>query len=101
MVSDMNHQKESAEFRILDAANLPESPSFPIPLFFTLGGLGVGLILGLGMMVLREGRDKTLRNEEDVEFFLQLPTLANIPSVAKTRHSSKDASDGPRLVANA
>ncbi len=101
MVSDMNHQNDSAEFRILDAANLPGSPSFPIPLFFTLGGLGVGLLLGVGMMVLREGSDKTLRNEEDVEFFLQLPTLANIPSVAKARHSAKDASDGPRLVANA
>ena len=101
MVSDMNHQNGSAEFRILDAANLPGSPSFPIPLFFTLGGLGAGLILGVGMMVLREGRDKTLRSEEDVEFFLQLPTLANIPSVAKVRHSAKDASDGPRLVASA
>jgi len=103
MVSDMNHQKESAEFRILDAPNLPESPSFPNPLFFTLGGLGLGIVLGLGTMVLREGRDKTLRNEEDVEFFLQLPTLANIPSVAKARHSAsaKDASDGPRLVASA
>ena len=101
MVSNMNHEKESAEFRILDAANLPDGPSFPNPLFFTLGGLGAGLILGLGLMVIREGRDKTLRNEEDVEFFLQLPTLANIPSVAKSRHSRKDASDGPRLVASA
>jgi uncharacterized protein involved in exopolysaccharide biosynthesis len=100
MVSNMNHEKESAEFRILDAANLPDSPSFPNPLFFTLGGLGAGLILGLGLMVLREGRDKTLRNEEDVEFFLQLPTLANIPSVTKARRA-KDASDGPRLVASA
>ena len=101
MVSNMNHEKESAEFRILDAANLPGSPSFPNPLFFTLGGLGAGLVLGLATMVLREGRDKTLRNEEDIEFFLQLPTLANIPSVAKNRHSRKDASDGPRLVASA
>jgi len=100
MVSDMNHQKESAEFRILDSANLPGSPSFPNPLFFTLGGLGLGVVLGLGLVVVREGRDKTLRNEEDVEFFLQLPTLANIPSVTKGRRG-KDASEGPRLVASA
>lgn len=103
MVSDINHQNDSAEFRILDAANLPESPSFPIPLYFTLGGLAAGLILSVGSVVLREGRDKTLRSEEDVEFFLQLPTLANIPPVGKGRRSSgaKDASDGPRLVASA
>src|SRR5258708_7456538 len=44
MVSDMNHQTENAEFRILDPANLPDSPSFPNPLFFSLGGLAVGLV---------------------------------------------------------
>jgi uncharacterized protein involved in exopolysaccharide biosynthesis len=104
MVSDMNHQKGSAEFRILDAANLPDSPSFPNPLFFTLGGLGIGLALGIGMTALREARDKTLRSEEDVEFFLNLPTLANIPSVASARRNAvgfKDPKDGPRLVASA
>ena len=104
MVSDMNHQAETAEFRILDPANLPEGPSFPNPLYFALGGLAAGLVLGLGIVVLREVRDKTLRTEEDVEFFLQLPTLANIPSVEGARRRAaggKDSSEGPRLVANA
>lgn len=103
MVSDMNHQAESAEFRILDAANLPEGPSFPNPLYFSLGGLAAGLALGVGIIVLREVRDKTLRTEEDVEFFLQLPTLANIPSVegARRHGAGKDSAEGPRLVASA
>jgi uncharacterized protein involved in exopolysaccharide biosynthesis len=103
MFSDMNHQAESAEFRILDSANLPEGPSFPNPLYFSLGGLAAGLALGVGIMGLRELRDKTLRTEEDVEFFLQLPTLANIPSVegARRHAASGKGSDGPRLVASA
>jgi polysaccharide chain length determinant protein (PEP-CTERM system associated) len=103
MVSDMNHQAESAEFRILDAANLPEGPSFPNPLYFLLGGLAAGLALGVGIIALREVRDKTLRTEEDVEFFLQLPTLANIPSVESARRHAggKDSTEGPRLVASA
>ena len=104
MYGDMNHQTQIGEFRILDAANLPESPSFPNPLYFTLGGLAAGLALGVGLMGLRELRDKTLRTEEDVEFFLQLPTLANIPSVeGARRHAAarKNAGDGPRLVASA
>jgi uncharacterized protein involved in exopolysaccharide biosynthesis len=103
MVSDMNHQGESAEFRILDAANLPDGPSFPNPLYFSLGGLAAGLALGIGIIALRELRDKTLRTEEDVEFFLQLPTLANIPSVegARRHAAGKDSADGPRLVASA
>jgi polysaccharide chain length determinant protein (PEP-CTERM system associated) len=104
MVGDMNHQNANAEFRILDAANLPEGPSFPNRLYFLLGGVGAGLALGLGFMAFGELRDKTLRTEEDVEFFLQLPTLANIPSVESARRRSptgKDSSDGPRLVASA
>jgi polysaccharide chain length determinant protein (PEP-CTERM system associated) len=104
MVSDMNHQAESAEFRILDSANLPDAASFPNPLFFSLGGLALGLALGLGIIAVRELRDKTLRTEEDVEFFLQLPTLANIPSVQSARRhaaAGNDSSEGPRLVASA
>lgn len=103
MVSDMNHQAASAEFRILDAANLPEGPSFPNPLFFSLGGFAAGLALAVGIIALREVRDKTLRTEEDIEFFLQLPTLANIPSVESARRhaAGKDSAEGPRLVASA
>lgn len=103
MESDIHHQKEAGEFRVLDAANLPVGPSFPNQLYFTLGGLGLGLVLGLGRIALGEARDKTLRTEEDVEFFLQLPTLANIPSVASAQRSAAKPTkgEGPRLVANA
>ena len=102
MVSDMNHEAESADFRILDAASLPETPSFPVPLYFALGGLAAGLILAVGIIALREVQDKALRTEEDVEFFLQLPTLANIPSVENARTRAANSNDGgPRLVANA
>jgi polysaccharide chain length determinant protein (PEP-CTERM system associated) len=104
MVGDMNHQADTTEFHILDRANLPEGPSFPNRLYFSLGGLGAGLALALGIIVLREVRDKALRTEEDVEFFLQLPTLANIPSVENARRraaTGKDSSEGPRLVASA
>ena len=103
MVSDMNHDADSAEFRILDSANLPDVPSFPNPLYFSLGGLALGLILAAAIISLREVQDKALRTEQDIEFFLQLPTLANIPSVesARLHASGKDSKDGPRLVANA
>ena len=102
MESDISHQKQTGEFRVLDTANLPVSPSFPNHMYFGLGGLAVGVFLGLGLVVLGEARDKTLRTEQDVEFFLQLPTLANIPSVASAqRNAAKAAKEGPRLVANA
>jgi len=104
MESGINQDKQSGDFRVLDPANLPDRPSFPNPLYFTLGGLAAGLAVGLGIVLLRETRDKSLRTEEDIEFFLQLPTLANIPSVESARRhaaANKDASGGPRLVASA
>ena len=85
----------------IDTANLPETPSFPVRLYFALGGLAVGLVLGVGIIALREVQDKALRTEEDVEFFLQLPTLANIPSVENARTRANSTDGGPRLVANA
>lgn len=82
VVSDLQHRQESDQFRVIDPPNLPDSPSFPIRLYFILGGIGAGLVFGILFALLFEARDKTLRTEKDVEFFLQLPTLALIPSVA-------------------
>jgi uncharacterized protein involved in exopolysaccharide biosynthesis len=102
MESDISDKKNTDEFRVLDAANLPSSPSFPNRVYFALGGLGVGVFLGLGMMLLGEVRDKTLRTEQDVEFFLQVPTLVNIPSIENAQRVAGKTrkGEGPRLVAN-
>ena len=83
MATDMQGRKENAQFRVLDPPNLPGSPSFPDPLKFTLGGIAAGLFFGVATALLIEARDKTLRTEKDVEFFLQLPTLALIPPVGR------------------
>jgi polysaccharide chain length determinant protein (PEP-CTERM system associated) len=85
VASDLQHRQESDQFRVIDAPNLPDSPSFPNPLYFVLGGVAAGIVLGIGFTLLFEARDKTLRTEKDVEFFLQLPTLALIPSVESMR----------------
>lgn len=74
-------QQQGEQFKVLDAANLPGSPSFPNPLKFSLGGLGGGLILGLGLAFLLEMKDTSIRNERDVEFALRLPVLAMIPAI--------------------
>jgi capsular polysaccharide biosynthesis protein len=58
-------------------------------------------VLGIARAGVLEARDKTLRTEDDVEFFLQLPTLASIPSTGSARGVGKNSADGPRLVASA
>lgn len=77
----METAQQGEQFRVMDAANLPTSPSYPDRLMFAGGGLGGGLALGLGIVLLLEMKDKAMRNELDVEFFLELPALAHVPSV--------------------
>lgn len=74
-------QQQGEQFKVLDAADFPGSPSFPNPLKFSLGGLAGGLVLGLGLAFLLEMKDTSIRNERDVEFALRLPVLAMIPAI--------------------
>ena len=79
MSTDLERRQQGEQFRVIDPANLPEKPSFPNSPLFALGGLGGGVALGLGLALVLEMNDKSLRNERDVQAFLKLPTLALLP----------------------
>jgi polysaccharide chain length determinant protein (PEP-CTERM system associated) len=76
MATALEHRQEGEQFRVMDAPNLPDAPSFPNHRIFAAGGLGVGLALGLLLAGLLEYRDTSLRNESDIWAFTKLPTLA-------------------------
>jgi len=81
MATDLERKQEGEQFRVMDPPNLPEKPTSPDRPMIALGGLGGGFALGLGMVFLMEMRDKTLRSDEDVLFYLRLPVLTHIPTV--------------------
>lgn len=81
MATDLERRQQGEQFRVMDPANLPEKPSYPNRPLFALAGFGGGLALGLALALALEMRDKSLRTELDVEFYLGLPTLAVVPSV--------------------
>ncbi len=81
MATDLERQQQSEQFRVLDPASLPERPSFPDPLKFMLGGLGGGIALGVGLTLLLEMRDTSVRTDRDIESLLQIPVLAVVPTV--------------------
>jgi uncharacterized protein involved in exopolysaccharide biosynthesis len=81
MATNLQQRKESEQFRLVDPPNLPQSPSYPNRQIFAAGGLGGGLAFGLGIALLLELRDKSIRTEQDVELFLHLPTLSLVPSI--------------------
>jgi polysaccharide chain length determinant protein (PEP-CTERM system associated) len=82
MATALEHRQQGEQFTVMDAANLPESPTFPNHVTFAVGGLASGLGLGLLITVLLEYRDKSLRSESDVFAFTKLPTLAVVSYIA-------------------
>ncbi|MGA9388931.1 MAG: Wzz/FepE/Etk N-terminal domain-containing protein [Candidatus Sulfotelmatobacter sp.] len=85
--SQMASQAQKAEgeqMTLLNAANLPDSPSFPIRPYFAGGGLGAGLALGIGLALWLELRDKSIRTQADAEVAVELPMLVAMPWVVET-----------------
>jgi polysaccharide chain length determinant protein (PEP-CTERM system associated) len=81
MQTAMEREQQGEQMRLQIPADLPDSPSFPNRVLFAAGGLGGGLVLGLGLGLFLEFRDKSLRSESDVIAALDLPVLSQVPWV--------------------
>lgn len=79
MATDLAHQQEGEQFRVLDPPSLPTKPSFPKILYFAAGGLAGGMTLALAILYLFMATDNTLHTEKEVEMYLKLPVLAGLP----------------------
>jgi polysaccharide chain length determinant protein (PEP-CTERM system associated) len=81
MATALEQRQQGEQFRVMDAPNLPDSPTFPKHGIFAGGGLAAGLFLGLLLAGLLEYRDTSVRNESDIWAFTKLPTLAVVSYV--------------------
>ena len=88
MASDLEHQQESEQFRVLDPPSLPSKPSFPKLTYFGGGGVAAGFILGLGILFLLVATDNSMHTERDVELCLKLPVLALVPTLEANTNAS-------------
>ncbi len=100
MATSLQRRQQGEQFSLMDAANLPDSPSYPKRPLFGVGGFVLGLLLGALVSALLEYRNTALRSEEDVYAFLHLNTLIAIERVGDRPMRSKpdrpDDSDGKR-----
>jgi polysaccharide chain length determinant protein (PEP-CTERM system associated) len=83
MATALERRQEGEQFRLMDAANLPEEPTSPNRLVFAGAGFAAGLTLALLIVGLLEYRDTSLRNEKDIFAFTKLPTLGIISHIDK------------------
>ena len=83
---------------ILDRAEIPQLPSLPKKRVNLILGALLGLMAGLGLALLLEHLNNTLRTPEEVERFLRLPNLVVVPdflSLPKPRKNGKSRISRP------
>ena len=86
--ADMERHQQGEQMRLLNAASLPDSPSFPVRWMFAAGGLGAGFMVGMGLVLVLEFQDKSIRDEKDVLAALELPMLVAVPWVGAGKQGS-------------
>ncbi len=80
--ADLRRMMNTNNIRLVDSAKEPESPIAPRVATNVGIALLVGLVLGLGLAILREQLDNTLKTAEDVEQGLGVTFLGLLPDVA-------------------
>src|SRR5260221_4559779 len=81
MAASLERRQIGEQFKVLDAAHLPEQPFGPDRTRLNLMGAAFGFALGLGVAGLLEYLDTSMRSEADVVVALTLPVLALVPDV--------------------
>jgi len=84
-------------FRVVESAELPTSPISPNrPVWFIAGTL-LGMMLGLGLLVVREMSDQSFHSVMDLQNRLGLPVLAAVPELAAKTTPARRFPRLPRL----
>jgi succinoglycan biosynthesis transport protein ExoP len=79
----------SSNIRVVDPAMVPGAPSAPQKSRNISLAILVGLVGGVGLALLREYMDNTVKNPDDVERLTRLPSLAVVPTLAGLNGNSR------------
>lgn len=80
--ANLERNQRGEQFRVLDAARVPERPASPNVMKINVVGALLGLALGLGIVALLEYLDSTFKTENEIRRVLDLPVLALVPMMA-------------------
>lgn len=79
LAENLEKRQKGARFRVVDPANLPESPDYPNKPLVTGIGLAGGAAAGTGLVFLFEFLNPAFRKPEDFDGILDVPVLSSIP----------------------
>jgi len=74
----------SSNIRVVDPALIPGGPSRPNKTRNVMLSILVGLIGGIGLALLREYLDNTVKTPDDIETLSRLPSLAVVPALSNS-----------------
>ncbi len=74
----------SSNIRIVDPALIPNGPSRPNKTRNIMLSVMVGLLGGIGLALLLEYLDNTVKTPDDIETLTRLPSLAVVPALSNT-----------------
>jgi succinoglycan biosynthesis transport protein ExoP len=74
----------SSNIRVVDPALIPIGPSRPKKTRNIMLSILVGLIGGIGLALLREYLDNTVKTPDDIETLARLPSLAVVPALSNS-----------------
>jgi capsular exopolysaccharide synthesis family protein len=82
-VSSRLKDLRTSDIWVVDKAEIPSSPSYPDKGKNMILGLLIGLFAGLGLALLFENLDNTVKDSEDVKKYAGIPMLGMVPALSK------------------
>src|SRR6266446_3733617 len=79
----------SSNIRVVDPAMIPSTPSRPAKTRNVVLAFLVGLVGGIGLALLREYLDNTVKTPDDIERLTRLPSLAVVPQFVDSNGDAK------------
>ena len=79
----------SSNIRVIDAAMIPSAPSRPAKTRNVVLAVLVGLVGGIGLALMREYLDNTVKTPDDIETLTRLPSLAVVPQFVGANGAAK------------
>ena len=87
METSVNSELAASNVRVVERPEVPQSPSKPRVALNLVLGLLAGLFAAVGAVFFCDYFDNSVKSSEEVEGFLQLPTLATVPNFALARRA--------------
>ncbi len=79
IAENLERKQQGEQFRVIDRANLPDTPEWPDKFRFLMAGLAIGCGLGFGSAIFLEQLRVAFQDAEEVERILGISVVGTVP----------------------